>query len=393
MNTFAVSFIVRASKANKEGLSPIELSISIDGERSYINLPRKINHTKFDSKKQAVKGKGDDVKDVNEYLQLMKNKVYEAQTKLIKLDLPVTTQNIKDMFLDKIKGKQHSLIALYEEYSIDMQKKIDKTIVAGTYGKHLLTIKQLKEFIKRDYNRDDINLSELNGIFVDNFFTFLLETLHNNTACGSMKRFKSVIRMAINNNYMDSNPFANFKMKVSKTSVPYLTEKELKSIISKEFSCDRLNKIRDVFVFNSLTGLSFSDCKTFKKEEHIFVDENGSKWIYKDRIKTGGLSRIPLLPLAEFLLDKYEYKLPVPSNVKMNAYLKEIADLCGITKNLTTHVARHTAATLFLNNGTSLDSVAAILGHASTKMTQRYAKLLDVTIMKEADNMKLKFAV
>lgn len=199
--------------------------------------------------------------------------------------------------------------------------------------------------------------------------------------------------MAINNNYMDSNPFANFKMKVSKTSVPYLTEKELKSIISKDFSCDRLNKIRDVFVFNSLTGLSFSDCKTFKKEEHIFVDENGSKWIHKDRIKTGGLSRIPLLPLAEFILDKYDYQLPVPSNTKMNAYLKEIQDLCGITKNLTTHVARHTAATLFLNNGTSLDSVAAILGHASTKMTQRYAKLLDVTIMKEADNMKLKFAV
>lgn len=393
MNTFAVSFVVRASKANKEGVSPIELSISIDGNRSYINLPRKINHSKFDSKKQVMKGKGEDVKDVNEYLQLMKNKVYEAQTKLIKLDLPVTTQNIKDMFCDKIKGKQHTLIALYEEYAVDMQKKIDKTIVAGTYGKHLLTIKQLKEFIKTNYNRDDINLSELNGIFVDNFFNFLLETLHNNTACGSMKRFKSVIRMAINNNYMESNPFANFKMKISKTSVPYLTEKELKSIISRDFNCDRLNKIRDVFVFNSLTGLAFSDCKTFNKEEHIYIDENGSKWIYKDRIKTGGLSRIPLLPLAEYILDKYNYQLPVPSNVKMNAYLKEIQDLSGITKKLTTHVARHTAATLFLNNGTSLDSVAAILGHASTKMTERYAKLLDVTIMKEADNMKLKFAV
>lgn len=393
MNTFAVSFVVRASKSNKEGVSPIELSISIDGNRSYINLPRKISHSKFDSKKQVMKGKGEDVKDVNEYLQLMKNKVYEAQTKLIKLDLPVTTQNIKDMFLDKIKGKQYTLIALYEEYAVDMQKKIDKTIVAGTYGKHLLTIKQLKEFIKTNYNRDDINLSELNGIFVDNFFNFLLETLHNNTACGSMKRFKSVIRMAINNNYMESNPFANFKMKISKTSVPYLTEKELKSIISRDFNCDRLNKIRDVFVFNSLTGLAFSDCKTFNKEEHIYIDENGSKWIYKDRIKTGGLSRIPLLPLAEYILDKYNYQLPVPSNVKMNAYLKEIQDLSGITKKLTTHVARHTAATLFLNNGTSLDSVAAILGHASTKMTERYAKLLDVTIMKEADNMKLKFAV
>lgn len=393
MNTFAVSFVVRASKANKEGLSPIELSISIDGERSYINLPRKINHSKFDSKKQAVKGKGDDVKDVNEYLQLMKNKVYEAQTKLIKLDLAVTTQNIKDMFMDKIKGKQYTLIALYEEYAADMQKKIGKTIVAGTHGKHLLTIKQLKEFIKQDYNRDDINLSELNGIFVDNFFNFLLATLHNNTACGSMKRFKSVVRMAINNKFTDNNPFGNFKMKVSKTSVPYLTEKELKSIISKDFSCDRLNKIRDVFVFNSLTGLSFSDCKAFKKEDNIIIDENGNKWIYQNRIKTDNLCRIPLLPLAEFLLEKYDYQLPVPSNTKMNAYLKEIQDLCGITKTLTTHVARHTAATLFLNNGTSLDSVAAILGHSSTKMTERYAKLLDVTIMKQADNMKLKFAV
>lgn len=392
MSTFAVSFVVRASKVNREGLSPIELSVIVDGERSYINLPRKVKASLFDAKKQVVKGKGDDVKDINEYLQLMKNKVYEAQTKLIKLDLSVTTQNIKDMFWDKIKVKQYSLMELYGQYIIDMQKKVGKSIVATTCDKHKVTVLQLKEFLKGEYNRADINLSEINGIFIDKFFTFLLEKLQNNTAVGSMKRLKSVLRMAIDNNYMDTNPFANFRMKLEKIDIPYLTERELKSIISKDFGCDRLNKIRDVFVFNSLTGLAFTDSKSFTKE-YIFTDKNGDKWINKKRNKTNVLARIPLLPLAECILETYNYQLPVPSNVKMNAYLKEIGDICGIEKKLCTHVARHTAATLFLNNGISLDSVAAILGHTNTKVTQRYAKLLDITIMGEMEKMKLKFAI
>lgn len=392
MNTFAVSFVVRASKANKEGLSPVELSISINGIRTYINLPRKVKPSLFDTKKQVVKGKGEDVKDINEYLQLMKNKVYESQTKLIKLDMSVTTQNVKDMFLDKITAKQFTLLELYNEHNRDMIKKVGKSIVEATYRKHVVTVVQLKEFMLSEYDRCDMNLSEINGIFIDKFFTFLLAKLQNNTAVGSMKRLKSVLRIALDNNYTDVNAFKNFRMKLEKIDIPYLTERELKTIISKDFGCERLNKIRDVFVFNSLTGLAFSDSKDFTKE-FIVVDNNGDKWINKNRNKTKVLARIPLLPLAECILEKYNYQLPVPSNVKMNAYLKEIGDICGIEKKLCTHVARHTAATLFLNNGISLDSVAAILGHTNTKITQRYAKLLDTTIMGEMKNMKLKFAV
>ena len=306
--------------------------------------------------------------------------------------MSVTTQNVKDMFLDKITAKQFTLLELYNEHNRDMIKKVGKSIVEATYRKHVVTVVQLKEFMLSEYDRWDMNLSEINGIFIDKFFTFLLAKLQNNTAVGSMKRLKSVLRIALDNNYTDVNAFKNFRMKLEKIDIPYLTERELKTIISKDFGCERLNKIREVFVFNSLTGLAFSDSKDFTKE-FIVVDNNGDKWINKNRNKTKVLARIPLLPLAECILEKYNYQLPVPSNVKMNAYLKEIGDICGIEKKLCTHVARHTAATLFLNNGISLDSVAAILGHTNTKITQRYAKLLDTTIMGEMKNMKLKFAV
>ena len=136
-----------------------------------------------------------------------------------------------------------------------------------------------------EYNRCDMNLSEINGIFIDKFFTFLLSKLQNNTAVGSMKRLKSVLRIALDNNYTDVNAFKNFRMKLEKIDIPYLTERELKTIISKDFGCERLNKIRDVFVFNSLTGLAFSDSKDFTKE-FIVVDNNGDKWINKNRNKT-----------------------------------------------------------------------------------------------------------
>ena len=186
------------------------------------------------------------------------------------------------------------------------------------------------------------------------------------------------------------NPFLTVKYRTQKIEVDFLTESELNVLIHKDLGAERLSKIRDVFVFNCFTGLAFTDAKTLTKDDFI-VDDNGNKWIRKTRQKTNVLCKIPLLPVAEQLLERYDYKLPFPSNQKMNAYLKEIAAICGIKKELHTHIARHTAATLFLNNGLSIESTASILGHTNTKQTQHYAKLLDNTVLQQTTTIATKY--
>jgi len=198
--------------------------------------------------------------------------------------------------------------------------------------------------------------------------------------------------LALNNRYININPFVGVKYKLQEVKVDYLTEMELATLMNKELTIERLQKVRDVFVFNCFTGLAYIDCKLLRKE-YVVEDEQGNKWIDTKRFKTGINCKIPLLPVSEHILEKYDYTLPVISNQKMNGYLKELGDICGIKKDLHTHVARHTAATLFLNNNVELNSVSKILGHTNIKMTQRYAKLLDTTILKQMDVMKTKFAV
>ena len=393
MNTFAVSFLVRPSKVNKAGESPIELSLCINAERTYINLPRKVKPSLFDCKKQVIKGRSAEAKELNEFLSLMKSKVYEAQTKLIEMDIPVTCTNMKDMMNGKIVKKQYMLLELYREHNKEFLEQTGKTVRMPSYIKHLTAYNHLQDYIKLKYNgREDIFLSEVNSSFVNGFFTYLLTKMQNNSAIGNLKKLRKITNLALNNRYININPFVGVKYKLREVKVDYLTEMELATLINKELTIERLQKVRDVFVFNCFTGLAYIDCKLLRKE-YVVEDEQGNKWIDTKRFKTGINCKIPLLPVSEHILEKYDYTLPVISNQKMNGYLKELGDICGIKKDLHTHVARHTAATLFLNNNVELNSVSKILGHTNIKMTQRYAKLLDTTILKQMDVMKTKFAV
>ena len=391
MRTFSVNFMVRPSKVNKQGVAPIEATIIVDNERTIVQLQRKVEPTKFDTKKQLVKGKGEDTKDTNEYLSLMKAKFYEAQTSLIKLDLAVTAQSVKDMFLGKIKGNQCTLFELYDEHNQDVLKQVKAgNLVMTSYDKHIVAYRYLKLYLQENFGRKDIGLSEINASFVQGFFTFLLGKMQNNSAIQNIKKFKKIINLALANNYIQVNPFLTVKYRTQKIEVDFLTESELEVLIHKDLGTDRLTKIRDVFVFNCFTGLAFTDAKTLTKDDFV-TDNDGNKWIKKNRQKTNVMCKIPLLPVAEQLLERYDYKLPFPSNQKMNSYLKEIAAICGIKKELHTHIARHTAATLFLNNGLSIESTASILGHTNTKQTQHYAKLLDNTVMKQTAKIATKY--
>lgn len=234
----------------------------------------------------------------------------------------------------------------------------------------------------------------MRSTYIDGLNTFM-QTAHNcknNGAVNLLCCLKNFILYAIRNEWLEKNPFRYYKMKVDRTNVKVpLTKEELETLIHKPLPNDRLARIRDVFSFCCLTGLAFTDVDHLRRE-HITTDEDGTQWIHKPREKTAVMSRVPLLPHPIALLRKYERDetcrargklLPVPSNAKMNAYLKEIATLCNIPKNLTTHCARHTFATLAIEYGMPIDIIAKILGHTNTNMTRRYAKISEANISRE----------
>lgn len=218
-------------------------------------------------------------------------------------------------------------------------------------------------------------MKDMSPSFVENLYSYLLSYMSHNTAIQKMKQVKSILRFAVDERYVKVSPF-KIVLKKEKKEVTPLTVEEVNLIRNKEISIDRLAKIRDLFVFECYTGLAFSDLSSLE-EKDFHIDESGNKWIIKKRHKTDVVATIPLLPIALEILEKYDYRLPCLSNVKYNAYLKELGDICGIKKKLHSHLARHTWATILLNAGMDMVSVSKCLGHANSKITEStYAKVL-----------------
>ena len=224
----------------------------------------------------------------------------------------------------------------------------------------------------------------------------------NNTAVKYIKNFHKIINICLANGWLTKDPFANYKSKVKEVIREYLTEREIQDLMEKELVSDRLELVRDIFIFSCFTGLAYIDVKQLSKD-NIVLGIDGDKWINKNRQKTDTSSRIPILPTAQFIIDKYanhpvcvneDKLLPIFSNQKMNAYLKEIATVCGINKELTFHIARHTfATTVTLSSGVPIETVSKMLGHTNLKTTQHYAKILDKKISEDMKILKDKFSI
>lgn len=222
----------------------------------------------------------------------------------------------------------------------------------------------------------------------------------NNTAVKYIKNFHKIINQCLANGWLNKDPFANYKSKVKEVTREFLTEKEIETILNKRFVSERLELVRDIFILSCFTGLAYIDVKQLTLD-NISLGIDGDKWIFKNRQKTETASKIPLLPVAQDIINKYAEHpvcknenrlLPILSNQKMNAYLKEIVDVCEINKDLTFHIARHTfATTVTLSNGVPLETVSKMLGHTNLKTTQHYAKILDKKISEDMMILKSKF--
>ncbi len=294
--------------------------------------------------------------------------------------------------------KQQTLLELFKKHNEDVKSLIGITKTKATYQKYAVTFKRVSDFIKKKYSLSDIPLTAINHMFISDFETYLMVDCkcNSNTTAKFTQFLKRIISIARNNGWIFHDPFANYRPQLTKVDRGYLTEEELKAIATKEITLPRLEQVRDIFIFSCYTGLAYIDVFNLK-ENNIRTSFDGNLWIMTKRQKTNVNSNIPLLEVPKMILEKYKGKLPegkilpVLSNQKMNAYLKEIGDLCGINKQLTFHLARHTfATTITLAKGVPIETVSKMLGHTSLKTTQIYARITDNKISQDMNILASK---
>lgn len=393
-----VYFSLRESKQNKKGESPIEVSISANGERVYFSSGKHVKTSDWNKTKQVVKGKSEDSNLINSYLVQVRNKIYEKEIELIKKGFVVTATLLRDAYLGRIESlNEKTLFDVMTIHNDEQERMVGKGVSKATFWVSVYTYRLLKEFVEQKYKRGDVYLRELTPNFIQSFHVFLKsdKNMAQNSATKHLKLLKKVVNLAVVNSYIAYNPFITYKVEREPVDIDFLDEEELRKIINFDTPIPRFERARDMFLFGCFTGLSYIDIKTLKPE-HIEKDGMGRIWIKKRRVKTGVLARVPLLPIAKMILDKYkggDKLLPIQDPADVNKYLKDIAILCNINKRITFHTSRHTfASTVTLSNNISLEVVSKMLGHTNTRMTTHYAKLVDKYIGEQMDSITDAYA-
>lgn len=401
-HTFALLPFLRSNRPNKNGESPVYLRITVDSKRVEVSTKVYVQPERWLSGKGRSKGYNEHCRFLNSSIECFEHKAREIYNRFIEKGKIVTAESIKNELLN-FDNKQRRLIQHFEYVFNEMKKKEGIDYAHGTLKNWNVTLGHLKEFIKLRYKLGDVPFKELDLRFILDFQLYAKTKWNcgSNSAIKHIQRIRKVVDDALVGNWIDKDPFYNFKGKQEKTHRTYLTQEELNSIESAEMSFKRLEKVRDIFIFACYTGLAYVDIEKLTYD-NLVTGIDKQKWIYTFRSKTGIKSNIPLLPLPLFIIQKYKDNperinsgrlLPVITNIKTNAYLKEIADLCGIRKNLTFHMARHTfATTITLSNGVPMETVSKMLGHSKITTTQIYAKVLENKISEDMLLLKRKLS-
>jgi site-specific recombinase XerD len=397
MNTsVSILFYIKRAKVNTLGVCPIYTRVTISAKRFEFSTNKYISPDKWSNEGTKVKGNNEEARTINSHLDYLKNQVLEAEKRLFKKDISVTSENLKNELFGLAENKR-MIVPIFQDHNNKIKELVGIEYAPGTLERYNTSLKHTIEFMQWKYNISDIDITKIDHAFITDYEFWLrsVRKCANNTAIKYIKNFSKIIKICLANDWLDKNPFANYKSKVKEIERVYLSEKEIQSIIEKDFKTERLSLVRDIFLFSCFTGLAYIDVKNLTKS-HISFGIDGEKWIFTHRQKTESASKIPILPVTQMIIDKYADNpecinqnklLPILSNQKMNAYLKEIAGVCEIEKELTFHIARHTfATTVTLTNGVPIESVSKMLGHKNLRTTQHYAKVLD---RKVSDDMKV----
>ncbi|WP_339660036.1 site-specific integrase [Croceibacter atlanticus] len=400
--TFGLLFYLKKSKVNSAGNAPIYLRITVDGKRSEISTKRSINPKHWSAEANKAIGRSQDIRELNAYLDILTSKVYQNYKLLIEDNREVTAETLKNKLLG-IDERERTLLSVFKAHNNQVEKLVGKEFSPGTLERYKTAYKHLKNFMQFQYKLSDIPLKQINHEFITDL-EFYLKTERNcchNTTIKYIKNFKKIVRISMAKKWIKYDPFANYKVTLKEVKRDYLTKEELVRLIAKKLHNERLDRVRDIFVFCCYTGLAYVDVKQLNQDQ-LIKGIDGELWIKRSRQKTTTRSNVPLLDVPLQIIEKYKNHpevvtknivLPVLSNQKSNAYLKEIADLCDIKKNLTTHLARHTfATTVTLSNNVPIESVSKMLGHKSIKTTQHYAKILDHKVSADMNQLRERMA-
>ncbi len=387
-----ILFLLRTSKKRKNGNCPIYVRVTHKSERIELATGLFAKVDLWNAVNQQVDGRSADVNSINNRIRKIYSNVLDTYYRLETIHNDFSIDDLKSELTGV--SRVHTLFELFDYYIKTIADQLGAGFSAGTLKHYKTSKNRLKEFVKKKYKKDDLNILDVNYSFISDFDTYLKKQYGNNlnTVWGYHKHLKKILNIAISLDYVLKNPYLKFKVKKQETKREYLTLDELKTISAKEIDIKRLSIVRDIFLFACYTGLSYVDMAKLNPD-HIQQGVDGGDWIVIDRTKTTTECRIPLLDVPREILERYKdypvcenkgLLLPILTNQRMNSYLKELADICHIKKNLTMHVARHSFATsVTLNNGIPIETVSKMLGHTSIKTTQIYAKIVDEKISKD----------
>lgn len=389
---FRVVFLLRTSYKSKDGKSPIDTRIYLNGERTKLGSTGILIDPKmWDSSNGCAKGRSAEASKINSELSRIESDLYHI--------FRVNEFN-PDLSLDLIRAeylgegeKSQSFLQFFDEFIERVKSEIGKTRCYASYQKFNVLKKHFVAFLKSRYNRNDLMMNELSYKIISDLENYLLTDgkCKHNTVMRMMGNFKTLTIRAMKLGLLKTDPYANYKIHFNKTDRGFLTDDEIKAIMEHDFPLQRLEFVRDIFIFSCFTGLAYIDVAQLTKENIKELD--GRLWIMTSRQKTNVPSNVLLLEVPLQIIHKYEgvdpkgRLLPILTNQRMNSYLKEIADLCGIDKNLTFHVARHTFATMAISKGVPIESVSKMLGHTKISTTQIYARITNKKV--ERDMLEL----
>lgn len=393
--TFRILFFIRRNQLKNNGLATIMIRITINGKQVQFSSRLEIQPEAWDQKESKVIG--ETYLYINKYLQKITDDIKDVYISLSFKIRHVSADRLKQAYLGN--GKEMYLSYQFKEQVKIFRTKNGRNISEKTVDIYVLTHRRIAEFINKRYNRNDILIQNIDLMFLEHFYIYLREEYRctNNTAVKYMKRFAAIMNFAEKIGLLQINPFRLFRFKIEKKHPTYLTKNELNAISERILITNRLSKVKDAFVFSCFTGITFSDlCKV--RISDIELREQ-TFWLIIARQKTANISHIPLLEEPLKIIEKYHPTFPngnsnsllfdICSNQKTNEYLKEIAELCGINKNLSFHVARHSFAVLALDRGVSLETISKILGHTNIRTTQTYANVSNRKVRIEMNKMRM----
>ena len=391
--SFRVLFYIRNQRENKDG-SPIMMRITLNGVQARKSVQRRVPKKHWNNTRGEVKHRFEESHSINMHLEMLRSQAYSAFSKLERAEEHFSAQCVLNLMQGKNDGKLQTFIEVWERHNDELKLLVGKTISHNYWRKHNCVKNHLVRFLILKYKSADLPVSKITGIHIEEFYNYLIHSVPqaHNSAVKNMQYLKKITKLSMQRDWLTKDPFTNFPLTFKSVERPFLTKEELDVLQTTTMPLPRLDLIRDLFVFSCYTGLAYIDVKNLKKEE-ILQTPDGIWWIKTLREKTKVRSQIPLLQTPIDIIQKHlnlnevgsgETLFSLLSNQRTNSYLKEIAMLCRINKNLTFHVARHTfATTVTLQNGVPIESVSKMLGHTNIKTTQHYAKVLDSKISQD----------